>query len=189
MGKYVPGNPTVIVENMTGAGQPDRGESYLQSGEARRPHHRRVQRQSDSRRNWSAGRASISTRARWNGSARRVTTTIFACSARKPESPMPSNGSLRKPVFKLAGSAPGSTTDDVAKVLEGGDRIADALDRGLQRHRRYAGRGRIGRSRRLVRFLLGFGAYDLAQSDRVQSGFDYVAKRAEGPSRSARKFP
>ena len=36
MGKHIPGSPAISVDNMTGAGQLARGQSSLQSGQARR---------------------------------------------------------------------------------------------------------------------------------------------------------
>jgi tripartite-type tricarboxylate transporter receptor subunit TctC len=33
MGKFIPGNPNIVVDNMTGR-EPDRGQSCLQSGQA-----------------------------------------------------------------------------------------------------------------------------------------------------------
>ena len=42
IGQYLPGTPKVVVQNMPGAGQPDRGQSPLQCRQAGRVGHRHV---------------------------------------------------------------------------------------------------------------------------------------------------
>jgi tripartite-type tricarboxylate transporter receptor subunit TctC len=68
LGKYIPGNPTIVVENMTGAG------SLIAAN-----HVYKVAKPDGLTVGAFNGRALSSMRGRWAGSERRVTTTIFAC--------------------------------------------------------------------------------------------------------------
>ncbi len=117
MGKYVPGNPSVIVENMTGAG------SLIAANHV-----------------YKVAKPDGLTVGAFNGNqilAQLVGGQGIAFDARKMEwmgapgynhdlcllsrkSGVANAGEwlASKTVFKLAGSAPGSTTDDVAKVLK-----------------------------------------------------------------------
>ena len=143
MGKYIAGNPTIIVENMPGAG------SLIAANHI-----------------YHAAKPDGLTIGAFNGNqilAQLIGGQGINFDARKMEwmGAPGYNHDLcvlnqktgianaeqwlaSKTPIKLGGSAPGSTTDDGAEGSQGGDRFAYASRQRLQGHRRHPGCGGVG---------------------------------------------